>query len=98
MAPPLSEDGAPPACLDHLKAQVAPTHPGARLQQLGGVRWPQELAPRRHRAERVLTCNLPHLRPAGKLLPGDTLVSIDGGAVKQGAALKSLLDPAKLLV
>jgi hypothetical protein len=31
----------------------------------------------------------------GKLLPGDTLVSIDGGAVKQGAALKSLLDPAK---
>ena len=29
---------------------------------------------------------------------GDTLVSIDGGAVKQGAALKSLLDPAKLLV
>ena len=42
-----SEDGAPSASLDHLKAQTAPP------QQLGGSRWPQQLASARLKAEAV---------------------------------------------
>ncbi len=38
-APP--EDRAPPASLDHPKAQATPTHAGAPPEQLGGVPWAQ---------------------------------------------------------
>ena len=36
----LSEHSAPSASLDRLKAQAAPTHPGAPPEQLGGSPWP----------------------------------------------------------
>ena len=40
----LTEDGAPSASLDHLKAPAAPTHPGAPPPPRAGSPWPQELA------------------------------------------------------
>ena len=40
----LSEDSAPSASLDHLKAWAAPTHPGAPPEQVGGLPWPQQPA------------------------------------------------------
>ena len=40
----LFDDIAPSASLDCLKAQAAPTHPGAPPEPLGGLPWPQELA------------------------------------------------------
>ena len=49
-----SHDGAPSACLDHPKAQTAPTLPGAPPPPLGGVRWPQEPASARAQAEESL--------------------------------------------
>ena len=40
----LAEDGAPSTSLGQLKAQAAPTHPRAPLQQLGSSPWPLEPA------------------------------------------------------
>ena len=42
----LLELSAPPASLDHLRAQAAPTHPIAQSQQLGGLPWPAGARPR----------------------------------------------------
>ena len=50
-ASPWPEDGAPPAWLDHPKAQAAPTQPGAPPQQRGGSPWPQERASGRPKVE-----------------------------------------------
>ena len=44
LASTLSEDIAPSASLDCLKAQAAPTHPGAPPEHLGGSPWPQQPA------------------------------------------------------
>ena len=51
MASTLSEDSAPSASLDCLKAQAAPTHPRAQPEPLGSLRWPQELASDRPKVE-----------------------------------------------
>ena len=51
VASALSEDSAPSASLDCLKAQAAPTHPRAQPEPLGSLRWPQELASDRPKAE-----------------------------------------------
>ena len=40
----LFDDTASSATLDHLKAQAAPTHPGAQPERRGGLPWLQELA------------------------------------------------------
>ena len=55
MAPP--DDPAPSASLDCLKARTAPTHPGAPPEHLGSLRWPQELASGRRKAEDFSTLN-----------------------------------------
>ena len=47
----LSEDGAPSASLDHRKARVVPTHPGAPPEQLGSAPWPQQPASGRPEGE-----------------------------------------------
>ena len=41
---PLLDDSAPPARLDYLKTQAAPSHPRAAPEQLGGLPWPQQPA------------------------------------------------------
>ena len=51
VASALFEDSAPSAAPDHLKARPAPTHPRAPLQQLGGLRWPQQPASGRPKGE-----------------------------------------------
>ena len=38
--PPTFDDSAPPASLDRLQAQAAPTHPGAPPEHLDGSLWP----------------------------------------------------------
>ena len=53
MASTLSEDSAPSACLDCLKARAAPTQPGAQPEHLGSLPWPQELASGRPKVEDV---------------------------------------------
>ena len=47
----LYEDSAPSACLDHLKAQAAPTHLRAPPERPGSLRWPQEPALGRPKVE-----------------------------------------------
>ena len=51
MASTLSDDTAPSASLDCLKARAAPTHPGAQPEPLGSLPWPQELASGRPKVE-----------------------------------------------
>ena len=51
MASTLSDDTAPSASLDRLKARAAPTHPGAQPEPLGSLPWPQELASGRPKVE-----------------------------------------------
>ena len=53
MASTLSDDTAPSASLDCLKARAAPTHPGAQPEPLGSLPWPQELASGRPKVEDV---------------------------------------------
>ena len=48
-APP--DDSAPSASLGRLKAQAAPTHPGAKPEHLGGLPWPPERGSRRPKVE-----------------------------------------------
>ena len=55
MASTLSDDTAPSASLDRLKARAAPTHPRAQPEPLGGLPWPQELASGRPKVERFFT-------------------------------------------
>ena len=66
MASALSEDSAPSASLDHLKAQAAPTRAGAPPEQLGSLRWPQPPAPGRPKVEEELP-----LAPSRPILRGD---------------------------
>ena len=47
----LTEDGAPSASLDHLKAPAAPTHPGAPPEPLGCSPWPLQPASGRSKDE-----------------------------------------------
>ena len=49
----LPEDSAPSASRDGLKAQAAPTHPGAPPKQLGSSPWPQQPASGRPKLEDV---------------------------------------------
>ena len=51
MASTLSDDTAPSAALDRLKARAAPTRPGAQPEPLGSLPWPQELASGRPKVE-----------------------------------------------
>ena len=51
MASTLSDDTAPSASLDRLKARAAPTHPGAQPEPLGSLPRPQELASGRPKVE-----------------------------------------------
>ena len=53
MASNLSEDSAPSASLDGLKAQTASTHPTAPPEHLGGVPWPHQLPSDRPKVEDV---------------------------------------------
>ena len=50
---PVSEDRAPSASPDHLKARAAPAHPGAPPEHLGGSPWPQMPASGRPKVERL---------------------------------------------
>ena len=52
----LPEDCAPSVALDQLKAQLAPTHPGARPGPLGGSRWVQQPASGRLQDEGSSPC------------------------------------------
>ena len=62
----LPKDSAPSASLDDLKAQAAPTHPGAPPGQLGGLPWPQEPALGRPKVEDapLVTCRRGQGAPA----------------------------------
>ena len=51
MASTLSEDSAPSASLDNLKAQAVPTRPGAPPERLAGLPWPQQPASGRPKAQ-----------------------------------------------
>ena len=64
----LSDDSAPSAGLECLKAQAAPTHPGAQPEHLGRSSWPQERASGRLKVEGFSNFN--HQAPSPRAVGG----------------------------
>ena len=62
MASTLSDDSAPPASLDCLKARTARTHPAAQPEPLGSLPWPQQLASGRPKVEEAPLSTAPQAR------------------------------------